>query len=69
VVAIGALLQIEPQRRDRWDRCRTAPKELTGAWSSQLHKDAHGNRSGTAVKDGKTVPVSVSLKTGGADAN
>jgi len=36
---------------------------------SQLHKDARGNWSGTAVKDGKTVPVSVSLKTGGADAN
>jgi hypothetical protein len=31
---------------------------------SQLQKDAHGNWTGTAVKDGKTVPVAVSLKPG-----
>lgn len=29
---------------------------------SQLQKDAHGNWSGTAVKDGKTVPVAVGIK-------
>jgi len=31
---------------------------------SQLQKDAHGNWTGTAVKDGKTVPVAVSVKPG-----
>jgi hypothetical protein len=33
---------------------------------SQLQKDAHGNWTGTAVKDGKTVPVTVSVKAGSA---
>lgn len=31
---------------------------------SQLQKDAHGNWTGTAVKDGKTVPVAVGVKPG-----
>lgn len=31
---------------------------------SKLVKDAHGNWTGTAEKDGKTVPVSVSVKAG-----
>ncbi|HEY7670215.1 MAG TPA: PepSY domain-containing protein [Hyphomicrobium sp.] len=36
---------------------------------SQLQKDAHGNWTGTAVKDGKTVPVAVSVKAGSAGTN
>jgi len=36
---------------------------------SQLQKDAHGNWVGTAVKDGKTLPVAVSVKAGAANAD
>jgi predicted secreted protein len=36
---------------------------------SQLQKDAHGNWTGTAVKDGKTVPVAVSVKPGATNSN
>jgi putative membrane protein len=36
---------------------------------SQLQKDAHGNWAGTAVKDGKTVPVSVGVKGGASSTN
>ena len=30
---------------------------------SDLQKDAHGNWAGTAMKDGKTVPVAVGVRT------
>jgi hypothetical protein len=36
---------------------------------SQLQKDASGNWVGTAVKDGKTLPVAVSVKAGSTDTN
>jgi hypothetical protein len=36
---------------------------------SQLQKDAHGNWAGTAVKDGKTVPVAVGVKAVPTDTN
>ncbi len=36
---------------------------------SQLQKDAHGNWTGTAMKDGKTYPVAVGVKPGSTDAN
>jgi len=36
---------------------------------SQLQKDAHGNWVGTAVKDGKTLPVAVSVKAGSTGTN
>lgn len=36
---------------------------------SQLQKDAHGNWVGTAVKDGKTLPVAVSVKAGTTGTN
>jgi hypothetical protein len=36
---------------------------------SELQKDAHGNWTGTAVRDGKTVPVAVGVKPGAADRN
>jgi putative membrane protein len=36
---------------------------------SQLQKDAHGNWAGTAVKDGKTVPVAVGVKGGPTGTN
>jgi hypothetical protein len=36
---------------------------------SPLQRDANGNWTGTAVKDGKTVPVAVSAKSGATGAN
>jgi len=36
---------------------------------SPLVKDANGNWTGTAVKDGDTVPVAVSVKAGATKAN
>jgi hypothetical protein len=36
---------------------------------SQLQKDGHGNWAGTAVKEGKTVPVAVGVKPNATDAN
>ena len=36
---------------------------------SHLQKDAHGNWSGTAVKDGKTIPVTVGVKPGANGTN
>jgi len=36
---------------------------------SQLQRDAHGNWTGTAVKDGKTIPVAVSVKPGATGTN
>jgi hypothetical protein len=36
---------------------------------SQLQKDANGNWTGTAVKDGKTVPVAVGVKLGTTGTN
>ncbi len=34
---------------------------------SQLQKDANGNWTGTATKDGKTIPVAVKVKPGSAN--
>ncbi len=36
---------------------------------SQLQKDAHGFWTGTAYKDGKTVPVAVGVKPGQKSTN
>jgi hypothetical protein len=36
---------------------------------SQLQKDANGNWAGTAVKDGKTVPVAVGVKPNATSTN
>ncbi len=34
---------------------------------SQLQRDSHGNWTGTASKDGKTVPVSVKVRPEGSN--
>ena len=36
---------------------------------SQLQKDANGNWAGTAVKDGKTLPVAVGVKPNATSTN
>jgi predicted secreted protein len=36
---------------------------------SPLQRDANGNWTGTAVKDGKTVPVAVGAKSGATSTN
>lgn len=36
---------------------------------SQLQKDAHGNWAGTAVKDGKTIPVAVGVRQAAPTTN
>lgn len=71
-LAVPALAADDPSETARQvftqDQARQHLMHLGYTNVSELQKDAHGNWAGTAMKDGKTVPVAVGLKGDATDS-